>query len=249
MKYVGYFPYDRDFHRSSGVDFCEDGHRKILLEGNFKNIFESLSRVLGAEFSDDNVYGTTVENLGNLLCVYMIKGRNFIVVEAPAFQPGDKRPILRSEMAKQLSSIFSTKALFYNNQPYEERFDIYENDSLLEKFSFFPEEELELQKETNNIDQRFLHYFPKENQYAYFSPLINRERIEEMQSSAGYKNPFSIGSYLLSQKNIYIPGIHWKFFIDSERVPLKIESLKADDFEGLGLLRLKSTELTLDIDR
>lgn len=238
---VGSFDHGKVTWKTRGVVYSDEGHNKVLVKNNCDLVLGALSKILDTESLEANAYGKSLENSGKLLTVYQFKEQRWTIIEAPHFQYALGISVLKSYVAENLSKALSSKAIFYNRQPYEERFDVYERGEISEKFSFFPRGELEYQRRTNTIIQNKLLYFPEEESYAYFLPSLNEADVRKIKSSPEYISPYNMGECLLTKHEIYIPSIRWfSSFRPEENITITIENLISDDFEEFSILKMNS---------
>lgn len=242
LKCVGSFECQQTVGQRSKIDYSDEGHNKILVRGSHQKVSSALCKTLKAASSDENAYGKEIDNSGNLLLVYRLKEHPWTIIEPPTFQPVNKHPVLKSHIAEAFSASTETDAIFYNYQPYEERFDVYVNGNLKEKFSSFFKGELGYQQETNDIEVDKLHVIPKVNSenYFYFYPDVSDKELRDITSQFKRRMPCALSTHFLSKYKVYVPYIHWLSRISSDTVNLSIEGLKKDDFEEFCTLRLNS---------
>lgn len=237
-SFSGHFDFSPISEQTRGIAFSDNGHNKVLVKESCHKTLSCLFEMLGAESLQGDIYNTRIENSGNLLLGYRFKGHQWTVLEVPDFQPVKKKPVLKSHVANILSQSLFTETIFYNQQPYEERFDIYQNGELIEKFSSFPRGEIEYQRQTNNIIDNELHWFQDIGRYIYFLPTLTQDEIKDIQSSPGYRTPYDMGACLILRHDLYIPSIRWEPLFQEKEVFFAIENLSLEDFEEFEILRL-----------
>lgn len=238
---IGSFEYSQTFRQRSGVDFTDNGHNKILVKEGCRKVLNALPELLDTVSVESEVYAKNIENTGNILIVYEFSDHQWTVIEAPVFQPGKLRPVLKPYIADRLSAYLSTSAVFYNHQPYETRHDVYDGGSLTERFSLFPAGELERQKKNISITPEDLHYFSEIDCYAYFFPPLGKDNLNQIKSNPAYRTPYNISDCLIEKFHLYVPDIRWQPFLPDKSICLSIENMNVSDFKGFGVAYLASS--------
>ena len=243
--YVGSFDGQLPIEQRTRIDYSDEGHNKILIMDSCQDVSNTLERTLNVASLDRNAYGRNVDNSGNLLLVYRLKEQLWTVIEPPVFQPVNKHPVLKSHIAKAISASIETDVIFYNYQPYEERFDVYERGEIKEKFSSFRKGELHYQQRTNDIEVEKLRILPRIDleKYFYFYPDISDKELRAVTSKLKRRTPCALSSHFLSKYKVYIPYIHWFGRIPERTVKLSVDGLRKDDFEDFYALQLTSSLL------